>query len=231
MSFGAYSVEVRIKGKEGDGSTQIPVTSVALRQLPLPFLLGKVLLLLVAILVIGGIGIAAAAGRDAALPTGATPERRQRRNGRLAATAATVIFILVLAGGKFWWNVEEKSFRGHLLAGPWPDLTTDVHLSGNQRILRLEVGKTFFEQNSRLSLIPDHGKLIHLFLVSDGTRDAFAHLHPIRKEGYTFEVAIPPLPEGHATLLLIFILFAKRATRLKSRSRPCLKATMRSFAI
>jgi len=70
MSFGAYSVEVRIKGKEGAGSTQIPVTSVAIRQLPLPFLLGKVLLLLAAILVIGGIGIAAAAGREAALPSG-----------------------------------------------------------------------------------------------------------------------------------------------------------------
>src|SRR6476646_6632769 len=58
MSFGAYSVEVRIKGKEGEGSTQIPVTSVAIRQLPLPFLLGKILLVLAAVLVIGGIGIA-----------------------------------------------------------------------------------------------------------------------------------------------------------------------------
>src|SRR5580765_7048493 len=73
MSFGAYSVEVRIKGKEGAGSTQIPVTSVALRQLPLPFLLGKTLLLLAAILVIGGIGIAAAAGREATLRSDAVP--------------------------------------------------------------------------------------------------------------------------------------------------------------
>jgi hypothetical protein len=200
MSFGAYSVEIRIKGKEGEGATQIPVTSVALRQLPLPFLLGKVLLLLAAVLVIGGIGIAAAAGREAALPTGALAEKRERRNGYLAATAATVVFILALAGGKFWWKIEEKSFRGHLLAGPWPELTTDVRVSGKQRILRLEVGKTFFEQNSRLSLIPDHGKLMHLFLIRENSRDAFAHLHPIRKEGYTFEVAVPPLPEGRYSI-------------------------------
>jgi hypothetical protein len=196
MSFGAYSVEIRIKGKDGEGSTQIPVTSVAIRQLPLPFFLGKVLLVLVAVLVIGGIGIAAAAGREAALPTGTLPEKRQRRNGYLAATAATLIFVAALAGGKFWWSVEEKSFRSHLLAGAWPDLTTDVRVSGNQRILRLEVGKTFFEQNNRLSLIPDHGKLMHLFLIRENSRDAFAHLHPIRKEGYVFEVAIPSLPEG-----------------------------------
>jgi hypothetical protein len=215
MSFGAYSVEVRIKGKEGDGSTQIPVTSVALRQLPLPFLLGKVLLVLAAVLVIGGIGIAAAAGREATLRSAAlplspsdgeragvrgssiaAPTRRDRRNGYLAATTAALLCIAALAGGRYWWNVEENSFRRHLLAGAWPDLTANVRLSGSQRILRLEVGKTFFDQNNRFSLIPDHGKLMHLFLVRERTRDAFAHLHPIRKEGYTFEVAVPPLPEG-----------------------------------
>jgi len=200
MSFGAYSVEVRIKGKEGEGSTQIPVTSVAIRQLPLPFLLGKVLLLLTAILVIGGIGIAAAAGREAALSRGELAEKRQRRNGYLAATAATLIFIAALAGGKYWWKVDENSFRRHLLAGAWPDLTANVRLDGAQRILRLNVGKTFFQENNKLSLIPDHGKLIHLFLIREGTRDAFAHLHPIRKEDHSFEVAVPALPEGRYSI-------------------------------
>jgi hypothetical protein len=182
----------------------------------MPFLLGKLLLVLAAVLVIGGIGIAAAAGREAGLPSGSqsvfergggrptvtvysavVPTKKDRRNGYLAAATATIVFIFALTGGKYWWKVEEKSFRRHLLAGAWPDLTTDVRVSGNQRILRLEVGKTFFEQNNRFSLIPDHGKLMHLFLVRENSRDAFAHLHPIRKEGYTFEVAIPPLPEGH----------------------------------
>src|SRR6185295_16558131 len=78
----------------------------------------------------------------------------------------------------------------------WPDLTTDVRAVGSERILRLEVGKKFFQSNNKSSLIPDHGKLMHLFLVREDSRDAFAHLHPIRKEGYTFEVAVPPLPEG-----------------------------------
>jgi hypothetical protein len=66
--------------------------------------------------------------------------------------------------------------------------------------LRLEVGKTFFEQNNRFSLIPDHGKLMHLFLIRENSRDAFAHIHPLRKEGYIFEVAVPSLPEGRYAL-------------------------------
>jgi hypothetical protein len=196
MSFGAYSVEVRIKGNQGEGTVEIPVTSVAIRQLPLPSVLGKLLLFLCAILVVGGIGIAAAAGREAVLPAGATAGKPERWKGFFAAAAATIIFALALVGGKHWWTIEENVFRRHLHEGAWPDLRTEVRTVGNQRVLRLEVGKEFFEHNARASLIPDHGKLMHFFLVREGSRDAFAHLHPIRKKDYNFEVALPPLPQG-----------------------------------
>jgi len=45
-------------------------------------------------------------------------------------------------------------------------------------------------------LIPDHGKLMHLFLIRDSpnTLDAFAHLHPQRLS--SFATALPPLPAG-----------------------------------
>jgi len=196
MSFGAYSVEVQVKGPQGDGTVEIPVTSVAIRQLPLPSALGKILLIMCVILVAGGIGIAAAAGREAVLPPGATAGRPERWKGFFAAATATIIFTLALVGGKHWWTAEENVFRRHLHEGAWPDLTPEIRTVGNQRILRLEVGKNFFGQNEKVSLIPDHGKLMHLFLVREGSRDAFAHIHPIRKEDYNFEVALPPLPEG-----------------------------------
>src|ERR1041384_1210639 len=49
MSFGSYSIEVRLRGKAGDGKVEIPVNSVAIRQLPMPALLGKILLMLGAV--------------------------------------------------------------------------------------------------------------------------------------------------------------------------------------
>jgi hypothetical protein len=196
MSFGAYSVEVRIKGEQGQGSAQIPVTSMAIRQLALPGVLEKILLLMATVLVVGGIGVAAAAGREAALSPGATLGRAERWKGFLSAMIAAILCAVALAGGKHWWNSEENAFRSHLHEGAWPDLDAAVSVAEGQRILQLTIGKKFFERNRRVGLIPDHGKLIHLFLVREGSRDTFAHLHPIRTGDSVFEVPLPPLPAG-----------------------------------
>jgi len=196
MAFGAYSIDVRIRGESGEGAVQLPVNSVATRQLPLPSFLGKLLLTLGAILFFGGIAIVAAAARDSVLATGLLPGRVERRKGWIAAGVTALILVAALVGGKKWWSFEETDFRRHLREGAWPDLAAEARVEGSQRILRLTLGQKAYAANYRLQLMPDHGKLLHVFLVREPGRDAFAHVHPVRTGGKTFELALPPLPEG-----------------------------------
>ena len=199
MSFGAYSVEVRVKGEHGDGSVQIPLTSVATAQLPMPSLLGNILAALGCLLVIGAVGIAFAAAREAGLARGQSIGKRERRVGWIAATA-TIVILTGIYGGWNWWNAEEGVFRRHLREGAWPELAAEAKVADGTRILRLTLGKEDSETYYLPPLIPDHGKLMHLFLIREGTTDAFAHVHPVRKSGRTFEVAVPPIPEGRYTI-------------------------------
>jgi hypothetical protein len=200
MSFGAYSVEVRVKGHHGDGSVQIPLTSVATAQLPMPPLLGNILVVLACILVVGAIGIAFAAAREASLAPGQIIGRREGRKGLIAAATTIVILTGALYGGWHWWKLEEGAFREHLREGAWPDLAAEVKVVEGAKVLRLTLGKEGARAYVIPPLIPDHGKLMHLFLIRQGSRDAFAHVHPVRKSGRTFEVGLPSLPEGRYTI-------------------------------
>jgi hypothetical protein len=45
-------------------------------------------------------------------------------------------------------------------------------------------------------LIPDHGKLIHVFMIREPDLLVFAHLHPLTRDSVSFRSALPSLPAG-----------------------------------
>src|SRR5258706_20728 len=79
----------------------------------------------------------------------------------------------------------------------WPfsvRASTEARTEKGQHLLRLRVDSAE-RQGDWTPPIPDHGKIMHLFLVGEGPR-AFAHLHPTRRSDTEFETALPPLPAG-----------------------------------
>src|SRR5439155_11682642 len=99
----------------------------------------------------------------------------------------------LLWGGKRWWDGDAADYRNNRLYQPMAAAASVLSKNG-QRILTLEITDERFVHTA--PLVPDHGKLMHLFLMREPKLDAFAHLHPIKRDRKTFETSLPDLPAG-----------------------------------
>lgn len=194
MARGAYSVDVTVDGSRGQGSVLIPVASVATGQLEMGGALGALLLGLAVVLVAGLVTIVyKAAGESLVEPAAVIDAARRSRARRVAAISVPIIALGVLGGAR-WWNAVDRDYE-RTLYRPSP-LT--VSLEG--RVLRVQATDTLWQPPGRPSaIVPDHGKLMHLFVVRAVDATAFAHLHPRAQDtsaSPAFVASLPPLPPG-----------------------------------
>ena len=195
MESGAYSVDVSVEGKEGQGTVVVPVNSVAMSRKPMKPWFGAMLATLGGVLFIGMTKLAGAAFGESIVEPGLALSRRQRWYSRFGMIGGATIFVLVLSVGKKWWDKDDREYRNNRLYRPTP-ITAQIVLEKDQPTLQLKIE----EGRKWTPLIPDHGKMMHLFMVREPSLNAFAHLHPIQKESRKFVAAMPPLPEGQYQL-------------------------------
>ncbi|HXA86598.1 MAG TPA: hypothetical protein VNZ47_16055, partial [Candidatus Dormibacteraeota bacterium] len=147
-----------------------------------------------------------AATRDAALNTGERPAWEQIRRGRIGLMIALIIVGMAFALGSKWWGSEASA--NDRLNYRLPNMTPSLSAGS---LLRLhlenpnEAEPTRFrtEQPDRIrldDLIPDHGHLMHLFIVRMPDMKAFWHLHPDQTQPGDFAVNLPIMPEGQYKL-------------------------------
>ena len=194
MSPGAYSVDVTVEGARGTGTLAVPVNAMATNTRPMSQGYGLMLAVLGVVLFIGGLTIARAIFTESHLAPGTLPAACDRCRGRIAMAATAVALALLAYGGKKWWDAEDHNYRNNSLYKPLA-VEAQVRSDHDQLIMALKVD-TSARRGRWTPLIPDHGKLMHLFLVQDGPAGAFAHLHPVSRGAAQFEVPLPPLPAG-----------------------------------
>ncbi len=205
MSGGSNSVKVNVAGAKGFGSVVVPAAFVAYRRLALDGPLAVALALIGLILFVGIVSIAGAAAREASLAPDATVDATRRKRGRLAMAIASVVLASALVGGSIWWKAEDAAYRRSMFRPMTAVASVSDSIAADSIELRITDSEWVGGRNgargpgTRRSgytpMIPDHGKLMHMFVISDDLR-AFAHLHPSTLDTVRFAARRPPLPGG-----------------------------------
>ena len=202
MSSGSYALHITASGASGTGTFIVPYTSVATATLSMPDWLGWVLAALGAFLVFGLAAVVGAASREATLPVGAAPDTPRRRRARFATAIAALITCTMVFGGWTWWNAVDRDYK-QSLSRP---LQVETRVtSGGERTLTMRITDSTWRVakpgeplrgSFSTPLMPDHGKMMHMFLISAGARGPVAHLHPVRTDDRSFVTPLHGLPAG-----------------------------------
>ncbi|HUD46945.1 MAG TPA: hypothetical protein VMR33_08945 [Candidatus Baltobacteraceae bacterium] len=203
MASGAYSVFVEVSGPGGEGTAIVPLNSIATQRLVMTPGLSLIFLIVGTFVVVLLISVVGAAIREGRLTPGQEISPLRRRRGWYARgiTAAVIGTSLVL--GNAWWNSVDRDYRNNRLYRPQSVQTElDLDAAGHRELVLRFSPKSPIDATP---LIPDHGRLMHLFLIRDPDGDVFAHLHPNRKrednpDENVFTARLPALPAGQYKL-------------------------------
>ena len=196
MASGSWEIRVKADGPQGRGELALPVPAFARRTLPMQKALGGLLFGLMLFLSFGVVAIAGAAAREGQLQSGAVPSNKNARNGRIAIAVTSIVVIGLLALGNWWWNVAAADLA-HSMLYKAPPLNASLE-SGR---LTLRMAEDSWHERRKdswsMKLVPDHGHVMHLFLLRTPGLDRFYHLHPEQNADGSFAIALPPTSAGH----------------------------------
>lgn len=202
MARGSWKVQIEAGGWKGPGEMFVPLPAASTYSAQMQSGLGGLLAVLALVLVAGIVGIVGAAAREAGLRSDQEPERTQQKRAHFREAIAALVVVVVLIGGDRWWRAEAAD--NARLNYKLPQLQADLE-AGNVLNLSLEnpniveidrYGVKPSDEFLINDLVPDHGHLMHFFLVRLPDMKSFWHLHPQQTSDGHFTLTLPTIPAG-----------------------------------
>jgi hypothetical protein len=193
MRAGALRIRVTISGSHGKGEMSVPVPAAPQMTMPMQrWLLGAITLMM-AILASGLVSIVSSAVREAHLTPGTRPDPRAIRNSRVAGLTTGAFALTAIGLGYIWWSTDAKNYAEEVKTFKSPFLSAKVQ-NGVLRLRPLYPAKSKLNLND---LLPDHGHLVHMFLVEQPEMKRIWHLHPKLTANSGVMERMPSVPAGN----------------------------------
>ena len=203
IEYGALQVRIAVEGSKGKAELSVPVASFPRQVLPLsPWLRGLGAFLLI-FLTLSVVPIAGAVVRQISIPRGEAVPASNTRRSRTAMVSVLIVTVVFLYWTRVWANASAFAYerRVDLLKPPRAETTL---LEGNRLLIRPArklmfpvAGHEDLTYEIKMSdLIPDHGHLMHLFLIGQPGMERMWHLHPDRAPDGAFIAKLPTMPAG-----------------------------------
>jgi hypothetical protein len=204
MEYGALQVRIEANGSRGKAALSIPVASFARQSLPMVRGLRGFLIFFIVSLAFSLVPIIGSIARESSVPPGEAPQASNRRRAWLAMAVAVIVVGALLYMNKSLWSVEAAIYERSVdLLKPPRALTTLVDGTrlviqpAAQLMMPVAGMRKFTRKITMDDVIPDHGHLMHLFLIGMPGMERMWHLHPDRAAGETFSQRLPEMPAGN----------------------------------
>jgi len=191
MQTGSWQVRIQAQGTQGVGTISVPIPALARRSLAMPEALGALLLGLTALLVFGLVAITGAAVREAQLEPGVAPDKGHRWRGRLVMAGVLLLVLGMVWFGNSWWNSEAQDYSERI----YKPLQMTPSLTGAKLTLHI-TDPGWLPWRKIDDFIPDHGHLMHLYLIREPQMDRIFHLHPEMTGPGVFALDLPVMDAG-----------------------------------
>ena len=195
MNNGSASIELSISGPLGKGKMLVPVVAVSVTTKKLPSSTANMLIGLGIFLFILMITIVGASVSDGIAKSGEAVPAGTMRSKRIGFVIATILCSVLVYGGNKWWTSVANKTNNFVFKPMHAEYNVE-QVNGENR-LSLTIDTANSQRSAWLPyIIPDHGKIMHLFIVSLPGMNVFAHVHPERTGLLNFAVDLPSLPQG-----------------------------------